>query len=86
KVNADKPADLPWRLVIDAMLFQAEAEIRWLDHCETSLVRFAPMTPAAAPTRPEAPTRPDAAPTKPEASRSRGKADTDSSPKEKVHR
>jgi DNA-binding PadR family transcriptional regulator len=43
KTSADKPADLPWRLVIDAMLFQAEAEIRWLDHCETSLVRFAPM-------------------------------------------
>jgi DNA-binding PadR family transcriptional regulator len=43
KAAATKPADLPWRLVIDAMLFQAEAEIRWLDHCETSLVRYAPV-------------------------------------------
>ncbi len=42
KVAATKPTDLPWRLVIDAMLFQAEAEIRWLDHCETSLVRYSP--------------------------------------------
>jgi DNA-binding PadR family transcriptional regulator len=37
KNNAD--ADLAWRLVIDAMLFQAEAEVRWLDHCETALIR-----------------------------------------------
>ena len=44
KASADQPADLPWRLVVDAMLFQAEAEIRWLDHCETSLVRYAPAT------------------------------------------
>ncbi|MEQ4300525.1 PadR family transcriptional regulator [Plantactinospora sp. B6F1] len=34
-----RPADLAWRLVLDAMIFQAEAELRWLDHCETSLVR-----------------------------------------------
>jgi len=59
KSSADKPADLPWRLVVEAMLFQAEAEIRWLDHCETSLVRHTPASvetaahdtagPAAAP-------------------------------------
>jgi DNA-binding PadR family transcriptional regulator len=42
KAASDKPIDLPWRLVIDAMLFQSEAEIRWLDHCETSLVRYTP--------------------------------------------
>jgi len=34
-----EPADLAWRLVLDAMIFQAEAEVRWLDHCEASLVR-----------------------------------------------
>jgi DNA-binding PadR family transcriptional regulator len=39
---ADQPADLSWLLVLDAMLFQAEAEIRWLDHCEASLVRYRP--------------------------------------------
>jgi DNA-binding PadR family transcriptional regulator len=42
KAAADRPDDLSWRLVLDAMLFQAEAEIRWLDHCEASLVRHAP--------------------------------------------
>src|SRR6266511_3828082 len=29
-----------WLLVLDAMIFQAEAEVRWLDHCEASLVRY----------------------------------------------
>ncbi|EEP74015.1 transcriptional regulator [Micromonospora sp. ATCC 39149] len=42
KYASDRPEDLPWRLVLDAMVFQAEAEIRWLDHCETSLVRHRP--------------------------------------------
>jgi DNA-binding PadR family transcriptional regulator len=42
KARADQPADLAWRLVLDAMLFQAEAELRWLDHCEASLVRYSP--------------------------------------------
>jgi DNA-binding PadR family transcriptional regulator len=49
KVSATGPADLPWRLVIDAMLFQAEAEIRWLDHCETSLTRYRPAPGRVAP-------------------------------------
>jgi DNA-binding PadR family transcriptional regulator len=52
KARADQPADLPWWLVMDAMLFQAEAEVRWLDHCEASLVGYAPpplRVPQAAP-------------------------------------
>lgn len=40
--------DLAWLLVLDAHIFQAEAEIRWLDHCESRLVRRL----AAAPTGP----------------------------------
>ena len=50
KSRGDEPVDLSWRLVLDAMLFQAEAEVRWLDHCEASLVRFqaVPGTPASA--------------------------------------
>ncbi|GAA1413533.1 PadR family transcriptional regulator [Catellatospora coxensis] len=40
-------AELPWRLVLEAMIFQSEAELRWLDHCETALVRY--EKPAAAP-------------------------------------
>ena len=35
------------RLVLDALIFQAEAEIRWLDHCEATLVRDPPGTAAA---------------------------------------
>ncbi|MDG4802294.1 PadR family transcriptional regulator [Micromonospora sp. WMMD980] len=54
KYASDKPEDLPWRLVLDAMIFQAEAEVRWLDHCETSLVRHR-ATPGRPPTaHPEA--------------------------------
>ena len=33
--------DLPWSLVIESMRYQAEAEVRWLDHCETALARDA---------------------------------------------
>jgi DNA-binding PadR family transcriptional regulator len=42
KAHADLPADLSWVLVLDAMLFQAEAEVRWLDHCEAALARYSP--------------------------------------------
>jgi DNA-binding PadR family transcriptional regulator len=43
KATADiNDGDLAWRLVLESMVFQAEAEIRWLDHCESSLVRFSP--------------------------------------------
>ncbi|HLU32618.1 MAG TPA: PadR family transcriptional regulator [Natronosporangium sp.] len=50
KTRSDEQSDMSWRLVLDAMIFQAEAEVRWLDHCEASLVRYrpapAPDTPA----------------------------------------
>ena len=42
KARSPEPRDMAWRLVLDAMLFQAEAEVRWLDHCEASLVRYSP--------------------------------------------
>ena len=45
---ADEEADLAWRLVLEAMVFQGEAEVRWLDHCEASLVRFARTSSPAA--------------------------------------
>ncbi len=44
---ADEDADLAWRLVLEAMVFQGEAEVRWLDHCEASLARFASSAPVA---------------------------------------
>ncbi|MFC0041301.1 PadR family transcriptional regulator [Actinomadura rayongensis] len=38
RADADRaPADREaraWGLVLDSMIFQAEAEVRWLDHCE----------------------------------------------------
>jgi DNA-binding PadR family transcriptional regulator len=49
KAGAASPDDLAWRLVLDAMVFRAEAEVRWLDHCESSLARFAPLSPAGGP-------------------------------------
>ncbi|HEY2271781.1 MAG TPA: PadR family transcriptional regulator [Jatrophihabitantaceae bacterium] len=33
--------DLSWSLVADSLIFAAEAEVRWLDHCETRLARAA---------------------------------------------
>jgi DNA-binding PadR family transcriptional regulator len=39
KARPEQLGDLAWRLVLDAMIFQAEAEVRWLDHCEATLVR-----------------------------------------------
>ncbi|MCW2736982.1 PadR family transcriptional regulator [Nocardioides sp.] len=35
------PADLAWSLVLDSLVFDAEAEVRWLDHCEARLRRAA---------------------------------------------
>jgi DNA-binding PadR family transcriptional regulator len=42
KARADADADLAWTLVLDALVFQAEAEIRWLDHCEARVARARP--------------------------------------------
>jgi DNA-binding PadR family transcriptional regulator len=39
KARADEDRDLAWLLVLDALVFQTEAEVRWLDHCESRLVR-----------------------------------------------
>ncbi len=52
KARSSGEDDLSWSLVLESMRFQAEAEIRWLDHCEASLARAAqaradaPSTPA----------------------------------------
>ena len=35
--------ELAWQLVADALLFQAEAEVRWLDHVEGRLARHRPI-------------------------------------------
>jgi len=33
------PTELAWGLVLESLVFAAEAEIRWLDHCEARLRR-----------------------------------------------
>lgn len=40
--------NMAWELVLDQMIYQAEAEARWLDHCETRLSRLAPSAARAA--------------------------------------
>lgn len=42
----DTAEELAWTLVIDSMIFAAEAEVRWLDHTEQRL-RHHPVAPLA---------------------------------------
>ncbi|MCZ3385588.1 MAG: PadR family transcriptional regulator [Actinomycetia bacterium] len=52
KSHADD-AELAWMLALDALLFQAEAELRWLDHCGERLARaIRPATPTNAASQP----------------------------------
>lgn len=37
KAAADPDAELPWLLLLDALILKAEAEIKWLDLCELRL-------------------------------------------------
>jgi DNA-binding PadR family transcriptional regulator len=57
KAGADEVTDAAWLLVLEAMIFQAEAEVRWLDHCESRVSALpAPQsTPAPAADRQEVP-------------------------------
>jgi DNA-binding PadR family transcriptional regulator len=43
---------LAWSLVLDSLVFAAEAEVRWLDHCEARLRRAGDLR-ATAPAQPE---------------------------------
>lgn len=38
-------SDAAWLLVLESMLFRAEAEVRWLDHCESRLLQQRPASP-----------------------------------------
>ncbi|WFR68623.1 PadR family transcriptional regulator [Curtobacterium flaccumfaciens] len=42
KRSTDPAEDLAWSLVLESMLFQAESEVRWLDHVESSVARYRP--------------------------------------------
>jgi DNA-binding PadR family transcriptional regulator len=41
RLKAGAEGDLSWSLVLENLRFAAEAEVRWLDHCETALARVA---------------------------------------------
>jgi len=34
----------PWMLILDRMIFDTESELRWLDHCESTLLRTQGMS------------------------------------------
>ncbi len=53
------PADLAWTLVLDSLVFAAEAEIRWLDHCESRLRRAAAERRGTVEGRADTPVTPD---------------------------
>ena len=53
KAGADEVSDAAWLLVLESMIFQAEAEVRWLDHCEIKVSASPPVAatrPVPAPT------------------------------------
>ena len=37
KRQADPDRDLPWALLLDALILKAQAELNWLDRCEATL-------------------------------------------------
>ena len=44
--DPDSPEEFAWQLVVDALIFQAEAEVRWLEHSEARIRRLRARTGA----------------------------------------
>jgi DNA-binding PadR family transcriptional regulator len=58
KQRATQTDDIAWLLVLDNLVFAAEAEVRWLDHVEAQLLRRAGSpNPVSSPNAPNTPTR-----------------------------
>jgi hypothetical protein len=57
KAAAEADGDLAWLLMLDAFVFQAESEVRWLDLCEARLAarQAEPGQRAKAPAEPVEP-------------------------------
>jgi DNA-binding PadR family transcriptional regulator len=57
RLKSDAPEaagqELAWLLVLESLIFAAEAEIRWLDHCESRLARAEAAAHKAADSRPD---------------------------------
>lgn len=60
--------EFAWSLVLDSLIFAAEAEVRWLDHCEAR-VRRAAAERSARPSGADLPDNPVTSPTRKEARR-----------------
>ncbi len=54
KAAAERDGDLAWLMMLDALIFQAEAEARWLELCEARLARTRSQSRPAAETAQEA--------------------------------
>ncbi|GAB3581367.1 PadR family transcriptional regulator [Calidifontibacter terrae] len=52
RLKASVENDLAWSLVLDNLIFTAEAELRWLDHIETKVVIAGRSASAVAPATP----------------------------------
>ncbi|GHG20988.1 PadR family transcriptional regulator [Streptomyces zaomyceticus] len=75
--------DVAWLLVLEQLIFQTEAEARWLDHCESRLIRLSATAAnsgsgADAPAPATAPRAEEAAPA--EAPKAADRQGTDASP------
>jgi DNA-binding PadR family transcriptional regulator len=55
KADAEAKGDTAWLLILDGLVFQAEAETRWLDLCEARLARQSTAA-GARPRQPQIPT------------------------------
>lgn len=55
RLKREASDDLAWSLVLDSLVFATEAELRWLDHVEASVLRATPSR-----TAPQAPAPADA--------------------------
>jgi len=51
KARADEQADAAWLLVLESMIFKAEAEVRWLDYCEVRITAAPPPAPVELPSK-----------------------------------
>ncbi|WP_203568980.1 PadR family transcriptional regulator [Aestuariimicrobium ganziense] len=60
--RAADPDDLAWHLVIESMIHQTEAEVRWLDHCENAALRASHRARAARTARAAAAVEPQPTP------------------------
>lgn len=47
----DRPEDTAWLLVLDSLIYSTEAEVRWLDHCESRMLQLSAHHAARSRTR-----------------------------------